>query len=401
MIQLDVSHTCHTRARTGIQRVTLSLLGELQAQGKARPITWDPHEVTWRPLDPWENNNLEAQTPGTSRGARWPLGAKVRGGLRRLTGTKRTLDAGKEAGCGADTAKGILVPELFSPAVAAALPRLRAEVGGPAVAIFHDAIALKRPAMFPRGTVARFPSYMTELARFDGVAAVSEASRQSLCEYWDWLGLKDRPPLVAIPLGTKPPVGPGVPAGAEVDGAAVPEVLCLCTIETRKNHTALIEACEALWAVGHEFSLHLAGMAKKTDAAPVLARVKELQSKGRRIRHSGAIDEIQLEQAYQDCTLSIYPSLEEGFGLPVIESLSRGRPCLCSGAGALGEISNGGGCLTLGALDAGNLAAALGHLLQTPQLMTQLRAEAKLRKFRTWTDYAQELTTWMGELRRH
>jgi len=90
----------------------------------------------------------------------------------------------------------LLVPEVFSPAVAAALPALVAATHGPRVALFHDAIALRFPELTPPKTVARFPAYLRELLMFDGIAAVSEDSRQSLLEYWRWLGLgptKPRP----------------------------------------------------------------------------------------------------------------------------------------------------------------------------------------------------------------
>src|SRR3954469_23260936 len=78
---LDLTHTSHTRARTGIQRVTRSLFAEL-SQG-AIPITHDPHADTWRPLEPWELANVSATGAATKRGAQWPLTAKLRGNFRR------------------------------------------------------------------------------------------------------------------------------------------------------------------------------------------------------------------------------------------------------------------------------------------------------------------------------
>ena len=72
--------------------------------------------------------------------------------------------------------------------------------------VFHDAIALRLPELTPSKTVARFPSYLQELLAFDGIAAVSEESLQSLHDYWDWLGVAERPLTKAIPLGiTAPP----------------------------------------------------------------------------------------------------------------------------------------------------------------------------------------------------
>ena len=53
----------------------------------------------------------------------------------------------------------------------------------------------------PAKTVARFPAYLHKLLAFDGIAAVSADSRDSLLDYWRWLGVRATPPVQAIPLG--------------------------------------------------------------------------------------------------------------------------------------------------------------------------------------------------------
>jgi len=67
---LDLSHTSHTRARTGIQRVSRALRRELGAA--ARPVTHDPYARGWRLLAAWEEANLTAPGAAGRRGARWP-----------------------------------------------------------------------------------------------------------------------------------------------------------------------------------------------------------------------------------------------------------------------------------------------------------------------------------------
>jgi glycosyltransferase involved in cell wall biosynthesis len=90
----------------------------------------------------------------------------------------------------------------------------------------------------------------------------------------------------------------------------------------------------------------------------------------------------------------------EGFGLPVIESLAHGKPCICSAYGALGESAQGGGCIGLCTMDASSIAAAMTRLFHAPKEMTALRTEARARRFKTWDEYANELTAWIAELRR-
>lgn len=399
MILLDLSHTSHTRARTGIQRVARCLTRELEAKALALATTWDPYARHWRLLEQWERDNLQSSSPAKSRGAHWPLVAQLRGRWRRgLSRSAQPLALPDER-----LPRVLLTPELFSASVFKGLIQLREETGIPLVALFHDAIALRRPAFAPQKTVARFPSYLSELAAFDAVAAVSETSRQQLAEYWDWLGVKKRPELIALPLGVDAPCSPRPPhtGTAPQAKASGPRFLCLCTLEPRKNHLALLQACESLWALGLNFSLQLAGMARVPDSVLVLERINALIAAGRPLSYAGPLDEGALEQAYADCDYTLYPSLEEGYGLPVVESLIRGKPCLCSSKGALGERSLGGGCLTLGSLDSGNIAACLAQLMANPTLQRSLCEQASRRRFQSWSDYSDRLLAWLHQLQRH
>ena len=81
-VLLDLTHTSHTRARTGIQRVTRSLHATLGPDAVA--ITHDPHSRTWRPLEPWETAHLALESTAKKRGATWPLSAQLRGRFHRL-----------------------------------------------------------------------------------------------------------------------------------------------------------------------------------------------------------------------------------------------------------------------------------------------------------------------------
>jgi glycosyltransferase involved in cell wall biosynthesis len=383
---LDLSHTSHTRARTGIQRVTRSLrtaLGE-----RAVGITHDPHLRAWRALEAWENANLTATGAATKRGARWPIAARVRGRLRRFLGQATSLPPNA----------GVLVPEIFSPAVARALPSLFEAVRGPRIAVFHDAIALQFPELTPPGTVGRFPAYLVELLAFDGIAAVSEASAAALTDYWRWLGAPQPPPVRALPLGVDLPSSP--PAGSMTPTDSDVRVLSVGSIEGRKNHLALLDACEALWAGGARFSLQLIGLAHAQTGAAALNRIRSLQSAGRPLHYGGPAGDAEVAAAYAACSFTVYPSQCEGFGLPVLESLVHGKPCVCSARGALGESARGGGCVALDSVEASTLAATIGRLVAAPAERAALAAAARQRRFRTWTEYANDLEGWAGELAR-
>jgi len=196
---IDLSHTSHTRARTGVQRTALALRRELGAH--ALPVCRDPYERAWRPLDRWELLNLAAATPGTGRKAHWPLAARLRG-LPAPDGAPAPIPW-TVATAGAPP-WGFLEPEIFH-------PRWRA----PSMRLFRPA-ADRASGDFPRrdrpqisGNVpARdggpaFPAYLRELLSFDGIAANSADSRDTLVSYWRWLGAAKSAP------GGRPALGIG------------------------------------------------------------------------------------------------------------------------------------------------------------------------------------------------
>ena len=87
---LDASHTSHTRAQTGIQRVCRSLFAELESAGQASAVCFDPHLDSWRSLGADELAVLRDRSAGHavgSRGARWNL-------PQRISGSRRILHSG-------------------------------------------------------------------------------------------------------------------------------------------------------------------------------------------------------------------------------------------------------------------------------------------------------------------
>jgi len=420
---LDLTHTAHTRVQTGIQVVCRALYAELAKRDAARPITWDRYAKEWRKLQAWELANLDLHAKRndesgttsntakvthkkaqTKRRAQWPLSTQLSGHLRRL---RRALGASLAAPLASHTAEtvgehkagsGLIVPELFSPNLAP--PHAQLRVSGPRVAIFHDAIPLKYPELSPAKTVAFYPRYLHSLLQFDGIAANSEDSAQTLRDYFRWLGPTRTPQVAAIPLGVNLPatIPPPLTIDASAPSSEPPTMLSIGSIEGRKNHLALLDAAESLWARGRRFKLHIIGLAQAETGRAALEKIRALQAAGRPLRYPGHADLATVEAAYGECRFTVYPSIIEGFGLPVIESLARGRPCICSGKGALGEVAAGGGTLTLDEMTAPAIATAIDTLLQSPDTLSQLATEARARRFRTWAEYTDSLLDWMSTL---
>jgi glycosyltransferase involved in cell wall biosynthesis len=190
---------------------------------------------------------------------------------------------------------------------------------------------------------------------------------------------------------------PPSPYGHTRAPAASPVILSVGSIEGRKNHGALLDACELLWSRGLRFELRLIGLAHPQTGRAALQRLRALQAASRPLRYDGAASDLQVQAAYRACAFTVYPSLMEGFGLPVLESLACGKPCICSAHGPLGESARGGG-LALDRVDAPSLAAAIERLLTDPECLEVLADAARARRFKSWPVYADELVAWMRTL---
>jgi glycosyltransferase involved in cell wall biosynthesis len=390
-VVLDLSNTAHCRSATGVQRVARQLYAALAEIGAGpMAVVYDPYAKRWRGPDAAERALLApdaAEGPAQNRREVWSVAQKARGYLRR----------GGEPDWAKLRGAPLLAPEIFSPAIFAAYAELRGKLGGSTAALFYDAVALRFPQLTPPANVARVENYLRELATLDGVAAISAASKDDLLEQWARLGVRDHPPVEAIPLGVSAP--PIAPAPLSPDEARLGVlVLCVGSIEGRKNHRALLEAAELLWREGRHFRLILAGLPRRETAAVALGLAARLQSAGRPLQLTGAIPDQRLEELYVKCRFTVYPSLYEGYGLPVAESLLRLRPCICGTGGALAEAAAGGGCLTVTEPDAPSLAQAMRALLDDDAWHARLCAEAAQRRFPTWNDYARGLLAWLETL---
>jgi glycosyltransferase involved in cell wall biosynthesis len=258
------------------------------------------------------------------------------------------------------------------------------------VAIFHDAIPVKFPAITWPQSVARHPAYMKQLAARDRVWAVSAASRAELVEFWRWQGVERTPPVDVLALGAdfdgRPrAVGRAVPVGA------IPQVLCVGILEPRKNQMLLLDVAEALWAEGLVFQLHLVGRMNPHFGRPIVARIEAMRRKYFGLRYHEAAEDGTVAELYRLARASVFPTLAEGCGLPLLESLWRGVPCVCSDLPVLRENAAGGGCLPVSVNDVAAWTSALRRVLTEDDLVARLEREAGVRALPTWAAAAETL----------
>jgi glycosyltransferase involved in cell wall biosynthesis len=139
-------------------------------------------------------------------------------------------------------------------------------------------------------------------------------------------------------------------------------VLFVGALQIRKNLVRLIEAFEAL---PQDWRLILAGAPSGYGAAAILERVHP------RIEVTGYLPAPQLEQLYARASIFAFPSLDEGFGIPVLEAMARGLPVITSNSSALPEVA-GDAALLVDPLSTAEITTALERLATDTDLRQQL-----------------------------
>lgn len=375
---IDLTHTSHSRAQTGIQQVCRALH---QFLPETVPVVFDRYARAWRLPDSGERSCLDADSrnrPSAKRGPQWTHAQKVRGLLQRCL-PRRPLPR----------IDGILCPEIFDPLRESALQHWPASL--PRAAVFYDAIPLRLPQYSPAAMVKRFPHYLRALATFDQVFAISDNSARELESAWAEFGLTNTPPVTPVALGLPPARIPQTPPPPPP--ASPPHnLLMLGTFEARKNQIAVLNAVETLLAQPHvpPFRIDFIGMLNRETGTPTLELLKAMAAAKAPVYYHGPRSDTEVLRAFHSAHLVLYPSLYEGFGLPVIEALAHRRPVLASNGGALADFHEYPGVITTEPT-ATAIASALQHLLTEPDKLADLQRATLAFQPRSMADAARAI----------
>lgn len=201
--------------------------------------------------------------------------------------------------------------------------------------LVHDFLPLTDPQWFSEPTVIRFHNWLAIIAgTADGVFCVSQTVEQQMHAILaDRFGQTEKIASQVIPMGadiaaSRPSCG--IPEGLDALLAIMgqrPTILMVGTIEPRKGYVDALDALDYLWASGLEVNFVLVGgTGWKMEAFD--ARLAAHPQRGERLHHPGKISDEALARVYGACTGVLFPSHAEGFGLPLVEALSFGKPVL-------------------------------------------------------------------------
>jgi glycosyltransferase involved in cell wall biosynthesis len=250
------------------------------------------------------------------------------------------------------------------------------------VPFVEGAQAQSRAARIERATIG------PALRRAGALLCISEATRHDLLAHRPAVAARAHvTPLAADASFAEQVQQPGHPALTRR------YVLAVGTLEPRKNLERLIGAWRRLPAPLREGrTLALVGP-RGWDDAPILAAARAAGA-----QLLGSVSDAELRALYAGADAFVYPSLYEGFGLPVLEAMAAGAPVLTSNVSSLPEVA-GDAALLVDPRDEAAIASGLERLLVDVALAERLRSAGRVRAAEfSWARTARETITLLRDI---
>ncbi len=247
--------------------------------------------------------------------------------------------------------------------------------GAALVATVHDLAVIERPAVVPQPWRQVYRKGLRiAVSRADVICAVSAATRTALIDRY---GVAPDRIVLTLPAPNLTPASERDDGVFQRLGIAEPFVLNVGTLEPRKNQVGLVRAFRRAGDRLAEHTLVIAGIPGwGRDAL-----VQEIGDDTGRVLLTGRVTDAELTALYTRAAVFALPSLDEGFGLPMVEALAFGIPAVVSAVPALAEVA-GDAAILVAATDTEQLADALVQLAQDDALRARLSAAARTQAAR-------------------
>jgi len=370
---VDVDFCARHDHNTGIQRVVRQTMSRWADAYAPTFVAWTDFGHAMREIGPYERKRvvdwgtkIEGEPEGKDELAALPIVVPLR--------------------------SNVLVSEVPRTELCLAQTAISEFSGNTVHLIGYDAIPIVSADTVPHHETERFVRYLNLVKHATRVLAISDAVAEEFSGFAMSVtaqGLSG-PKVVSVPLPVDIP--DARPASDDVAPAGR-LVLCVGSHEPRKNHHAVLFAAELLWNEGLQFSLRFVGGGSIWYTRIFDKQVKRLQKAGRDVQVLRGVSDEEMLALYREATFSVFPSLQEGFGLPVAESLALNTPVITTSYGSTGEIARDGGCLTVDPRDDESIVTAMRELLTNQERVQELQREIAHRPRRSWDAYAHDLAS--------
>jgi glycosyltransferase involved in cell wall biosynthesis len=381
---IDVTNAARDSANSGVIRVTRRICRELQKYVTLLFVIWDCEINQYIFLTRDEFQQL-SQFNGPVKSEYCILSPD---------NARKTLSEYLEKN--PDTQRWLIFTETIDETRAKVIRQFARRFHISLAAVFYDAI----PVLFPElckdvDVKANHSHYMTGLAECSIVIPISDYSARCLETFWKERALES--------CRVIPDILPGE-FGGSTRNVVVQDspceninILCVSTLEPRKNHKTLIDACLLMQEDHPEINWTLTLVGNRYAGAFEIADgIQQISKVNPRIHWKGVVSDETLHRLYEEATFTVYPSIIEGFGMPILESIWHGKPVICSNQGVMSELAADGGCLTTEILDAKKLADTIYRLCVDHTLAIQLCEDAVKRPIKTWDEYTRQFLSILG-----
>lgn len=360
-ICIDISHTINYPFNTGIQRVIRQLGANLIENPRVNWVVWNENHQVWQLVD----KNIVAEklpfrytaevTSSVKTKSRRMIKIVIAAFWHGLFSSYRYLisNSGREQALrtsllmrlvkffrgrhlnnstgGKYMSTDIQVPLLYHQTLLIVEPiqgekivnRLLyfSSLGNLSVLVY-DLLPVSHPEFFAASSIQTFPNYLNLLSSASNIVTISDFTLNQV-EKFTRENSNRNIKSILLPIGFREILED------RSQNLERPMFLCVGSIEPRKNHLSVLRAAEDCWQKGFEFQLVLAG-GQGWNNGLVIDYCKDLKSKNRNLKIINDASDSALLDLYGEAFAYISVPWVEGFGLPLAEAMSTGKPVIAS-----------------------------------------------------------------------